>query len=134
MAHPMKSTIAHFAFVLMVLSPFSLAAQSDHGGVSVSNYLAARKLDVEESNKYIYRVAEGIIAANALAGQKGQPLFCVPQGFALNPANFHQVFEEQLPNIRLTKSRVEDAPVGIVLVLGLARVFPCSAPNTGQGG
>lgn len=129
----MKLTKAHLAYTLVAFSALSNASQPEHGGLTVSSYLSARKLDVEESNKYIYRVAEGILAANALAEQKGSPLFCVPRGFALNASDFHQVFEEELPNFKLTKTRVEDAPVGIVLVIGLAKVFPCSSPSSAKG-
>lgn len=98
-----------------------------------SNALAAMTIELYESasiNKegkqlvemYIVGLGEGFFWANAAAGANGTPaLYCPPQNLAMNGDNYISILKREIES----GSHAKNSEVGLALLLGLQKTFPC---------
>lgn len=72
---------------------------------------------------YVLGLGEAFLYATIdLEFNKKAPLFCPPRQLALTTENYIQILDNEL---RGDKNFDSDAPVGLVLLEGLKKTFPC---------
>lgn len=86
------------------------------------------------TKSYIGGLGEGIFWANLEAEKKSAPLYCSPEKLVLRRENFEDIIGRQLKRfgdathdktMGLTQAQLDDAQVGMLLLLGLKEAFPC---------
>ncbi len=112
-------------FALLLLIAVAAPADASY----VSTYQEMRRLSAEVSDTYLRGIGEGIMSGNALASQRGSGFYCQPNNLVLDPSNYHQILMDQVEHMDSRGTSLEGVPVSLVLLLGLMRTFPCSAPN-----
>lgn len=72
---------------------------------------------------YVLGLGEAFLYATIdLEFNKKAPLFCPPRQLALTTENYLQILDNEL---KTDKSFESDAPIGLVLLEGLKKTFPC---------
>lgn len=94
--------------------------------MTVKGYEAAK--DEVATMVYIRGLGEGITWANTAATKK---LFCTPAKLALGVDNFVDTLNRQIDNLKHSwpQSKLEEMPIGALLLRGLIETFPCSSPK-----
>lgn len=83
---------------------------------------------------YIAGIGEGLVWANTeLESRKDKPLFCQPKKLALTDENYIQILNDEIKRFEEAKTdeserkKVFDSmPIGLFLLKGLIRTFPCN--------
>jgi hypothetical protein len=72
---------------------------------------------------YVLGLGEAFLYANInLEFNNKAPLFCPPRQLALTTENYVQILDKEL---RIENFFDSDAPIGLVLLEGLKKTFPC---------
>lgn len=83
---------------------------------------------VEMEKVYVAGLGSGIFSANVWLGARHMPpLFCIPENLALNTENFMEILNSRIEaeSKRMTQAKLDGAPIGMLLVVGLEVTFPC---------
>ncbi len=103
-------------FLALVLWFFQAAAAP-----SVADYEKHKNSNTIKT--YVLGLGEAFLYATIdLEFNKKAPLFCPPRQLALTTENYIQILDNEL---RANKNFDSDAPVGLVLLDGLKKTFPC---------
>lgn len=114
-----KATMAMALFLAGALIGEALPAHAQ--GFSARAVVETALTDAGRA--YILGLGQGLQVSNAYALRLGRaPLLCVPDGVSLGATDYVDVVREFL---RQTDGN-EDQPFDVVMVVALARKFPCS--------
>jgi hypothetical protein len=98
--------------------------------ISVKTYRERMASDnkalVELTKRYIRGLGEGMEWANGEATNRKTPLFCAPD-MALGTENFIDILNQEIKRMSPleTAAELEETFIGLLLMDGLQRVFPC---------
>jgi len=112
---------AWIAAMMLALTTWPIMAEAN---LSVKSY--EKWKNDSDVRLYIGGVGAGFSAANAaLASQKKQMLFCVPERPRAETENYIQILDDTISKFKKEKFDPENLPTEILLLMGLAETFPC---------
>lgn len=104
-----------------MFASFALAAALPDA-LSLRHFDAFRNGSGDSFLLLLMGMEDGFGTANvALIVERKKPLYCQPEGLALNPQNTLRILDEEVKRT----NRGPDAPLSLVLLDGLKRTFPC---------
>jgi hypothetical protein len=71
---------------------------------------------------FVGGLGDGISTTNTLTGNH---LFCPPEHLGLVLANYTDILDKQVARIDNDDAKLQDIPIGMLLIKGLAETFPC---------
>lgn len=77
-------------------------------------------------------VAETLMQANELAKSQGRPLFCLPEGTALNAVTLNGIIANTYKEISSQQSDKDKMTVSQVAWLGVIKAYPCQNMHSNQ--
>ena len=77
---------------------------------------------------YIQGLGDGIAWANTIATKNNAPLYCQPEGLAINVENYIDILDRHIQAAlkSLPAAKVDELWIGLQLLDGLRETFPCS--------
>ncbi|WP_198333127.1 phosphatase [Legionella clemsonensis] len=133
-----------FIFLSMLLSTFSLQADTMEHYMNISNAIPQMEMKADPQAQAWARsarnvliitdesIAETLLQANELAKSQGKPLFCLPPGTALNAVTLNGIILETYRTISSQQSDKDKMTVSQVAWLGVTKKYPCEADAHGK--
>jgi hypothetical protein len=116
---------------LLALGLCILSGVHARADLSVKQYQATMRSNNEAAilniTTYLNGIASGIMAATSIAFNKeGVRLYCPPSNLVVNADNYFDILNRAIKSF-VGMPDLEDAPIALVLMRGLASTFPCPA-------
>jgi hypothetical protein len=134
----MKTKTIRFMRFAAVLLAVTSNASAD--SLTLGQY-RTMQASTSDASKYIVRwylmgLGEAFGWANSeLTRTHKQPLFCAPGRLALEFENYETILDQEAlqdSSIDISGLKIGDMPVGVLLMHGLIRTFPCPAVKEGK--
>ena len=109
---------------------FLLSTKASIAAITVDKYLLAMTSDNKKVHELIERnlmgINSGLMYANAeLRFEKRKQIYCQPDKLAFNSQNLIQFVSDEIKFLQNKGMKIENVPIGMILVMHLKRVFPC---------
>lgn len=106
---------------------FCIVSSADAATLRFKNYTAPEDEKQRLLNAvYLDGLKDGLIILNvALARDGAAPLFCLPPDMALTGDQAADIIRREAKSV----STPDDMPIGIVLLAGLRKAFPCGGQS-----
>ena len=109
---------------------FLLSTKASIAAITVDKYLLAMTSDNKKVHELIERnlmgINSGLMYANAeLRFEKRKQIYFQPDKLAFNSQNLIQFVSDEIKFLQNKGMKIENFPIGMILVMHLKRVFPC---------
>ena len=122
----MKTLIKCLIMGIVIVFFFVLTALAD---VNVSDYKAAVAKGDKIIGIYVTGLGTGSSWANtAMKRETGKRLYCPPENLSIGPDNYSRILDDEIKRSeeRLGFQKIQETPIGAILLRGLTITFPCS--------
>lgn len=115
--------------VMCAVSALCVASGANAATLRFKNYTTPKDEAQRILNAvYLDGLKDGLITLNIAIARKGvTPLFCLPPKMALTGDQADDILKREAQSV----PEPDDMPVGIVLLAGLRKTFPCEGQGNG---